>query len=290
MKMNPIHSCWNRAAKACLIATFAIGTLAISASAFAQDEKEDKADVPSPAKQISTLKSTLRDKVATLSEEYADATTEEAREDIVNSRRAFEKSQVDELLKITRQRKSTNRNVRDLVWFVSRTKGVARETIYNELVEQYSNSADLDDLAKALAKTGKPDEQVETWLKMLVEKSPKEKVKGAATYELVGYLEMVQTTLASTDPTDASDYLKGKTDEELTAEIDSLLKTCLDVYAETKYGRNKIGYLVETKLAQMSLQVGRVAPDIVGVDLDDVEFKLSDYRGKVVMIDFWGDW
>ena len=35
---------------------------------------------------------------------------------------------------------------------------------------------------------------------------------------------------------------------------------------------------------------GLVAPDIVGVDLDGVEFKLSDYAGKVVMLDFWGDW
>lgn len=39
-----------------------------------------------------------------------------------------------------------------------------------------------------------------------------------------------------------------------------------------------------------NLQVGMVAPDIVAADLDGVEFKLSDYRGKVVVIDFWGDW
>ena len=35
---------------------------------------------------------------------------------------------------------------------------------------------------------------------------------------------------------------------------------------------------------------GDVAPDIVGVDLDGVEFKLSDYKGKVIFLDFWGDW
>jgi hypothetical protein len=29
------------------------------------------------------------------------------------------------------------------------------------------------------------------------------------------------------------------------------------------------------------------APEIVGVDQDGKEFKLSDYRGKVVMLDFW---
>ncbi|MFN6145409.1 MAG: hypothetical protein ACK5AL_03515 [Planctomycetota bacterium] len=36
--------------------------------------------------------------------------------------------------------------------------------------------------------------------------------------------------------------------------------------------------------------VGVVAPDIEGTDLDGVAFKLSDYRGKVVFLDFWGDW
>ena len=32
------------------------------------------------------------------------------------------------------------------------------------------------------------------------------------------------------------------------------------------------------------------APEIADRDLDGVDFKLSDYRGKVVVIDFWGDW
>ncbi len=36
--------------------------------------------------------------------------------------------------------------------------------------------------------------------------------------------------------------------------------------------------------------VGEEAPDIEGNDLDGKSFKLSDYRGKVVLLDFWGDW
>jgi cytochrome oxidase Cu insertion factor (SCO1/SenC/PrrC family) len=33
--------------------------------------------------------------------------------------------------------------------------------------------------------------------------------------------------------------------------------------------------------------VGSVAPEIAAVDQDGKEFKLSDYRGKVVLLDFW---
>lgn len=39
-----------------------------------------------------------------------------------------------------------------------------------------------------------------------------------------------------------------------------------------------------------NLAIGKVAPDIEGEDLDGVSFKLSDYRGKVVVLDFWGNW
>lgn len=38
------------------------------------------------------------------------------------------------------------------------------------------------------------------------------------------------------------------------------------------------------------LGVGKVAPDITGKDLDDVEFKLSDSRGKVSVVVFTGEW
>jgi hypothetical protein len=36
--------------------------------------------------------------------------------------------------------------------------------------------------------------------------------------------------------------------------------------------------------------VGQVAPEIEGEDIDGRRFKLSDYRGKVVVLDFWGNW
>jgi peroxiredoxin len=36
--------------------------------------------------------------------------------------------------------------------------------------------------------------------------------------------------------------------------------------------------------------IGKLAPDIVGEDYDGVEFRLSDYRGKVVVLVFSGEW
>jgi thiol-disulfide isomerase/thioredoxin len=36
--------------------------------------------------------------------------------------------------------------------------------------------------------------------------------------------------------------------------------------------------------------IGKVAPEIIGKDYDGVEFKLSDYRGKVTVLYFTGQW
>jgi hypothetical protein len=36
--------------------------------------------------------------------------------------------------------------------------------------------------------------------------------------------------------------------------------------------------------------VGKESPDIEGQDLDGKSFKLSDYRGKVVLLDYWAHW
>lgn len=57
--------------------------------------------------------------------------------------------------------------------------------------------------------------------------------------------------------------------------------------ASDKYLKRQIDDAIEIR---EKLGVGNVAPDIEGTDLDGVAFKLSDYKGKVVFLDFWGHW
>ena len=38
------------------------------------------------------------------------------------------------------------------------------------------------------------------------------------------------------------------------------------------------------------LQIGMPCPDFESVDADGKAFKLSDYEGKVTVVDFWGFW
>lgn len=52
-----------------------------------------------------------------------------------------------------------------------------------------------------------------------------------------------------------------------------------------------IGSRAERALFRIQhLSVGRPAPEIAGQDIDGKAFRLSDYRGKVVLVDFWGHW
>ena len=36
--------------------------------------------------------------------------------------------------------------------------------------------------------------------------------------------------------------------------------------------------------------IGQTAPDIDGADVDGRRLRLSDYRGQVVVLHFWGHW
>jgi hypothetical protein len=58
-------------------------------------------------------------------------------------------------------------------------------------------------------------------------------------------------------------------------------------YPDTHAAAKAKGELFDLK---GNLAVGKAAPEIEGEDIGGVKFKLSDYRGKVVVLDFWGHW
>jgi len=67
----------------------------------------------------------------------------------------------------------------------------------------------------------------------------------------------------------------------------------VEKYGDVKIygGRMTAGKKAESDLFEArNLTIGKASPDIEGEDIDGVAFKLSDYRGKVILLDFWGDW
>ena len=92
-----------------------------------------------------------------------------------------------------------------------------------------------------------------------------------------------------------AESLKRAGGEKSVSEAVRLLQEVRREYADLPHPydqhRGTLGDAAE--LAQFEierLQPGRLAPDIIGVDVDGKHFGLSDYRGKVVVIVFCGDW
>ncbi len=95
------------------------------------------------------------------------------------------------------------------------------------------------------------------------------------------------STLAEqwTDDTDPARIAKGKQALERLGKDWPNLKDPGSRTGET------FGQTSQRKLEHLSKYgIGATAPEIEGEDIAGVKFKLSDYRGKVVLLDFWGNW
>lgn len=88
-----------------------------------------------------------------------------------------------------------------------------------------------------------------------------------------------------------ADHVARGADALRSAGLAALHRVVDDFYFADHRKAGYLGALADAELFELEhLQVGMVAPEIEGVDEDGVPFKLSDYRGKVVLIDFWGYW
>jgi peroxiredoxin len=92
--------------------------------------------------------------------------------------------------------------------------------------------------------------------------------------------------------------LKDADADKLAKEAEAVLEEAAAKYGDVYWWTNSstmknitIADLAAEELFGIrNLAIGKTALDIVGDDLDGKSFKLSDYRGKVVVLDFWGNW
>ena len=113
------------------------------------------------------------------------------------------------------------------------------------------------------------EEEAEKFLRAVESGSPHADVKARAI--LVRVDDKFQTA-----PVKSADYAMAKKEALRASEI-----------AEGPAIKREVRMLINAREKIVGQQV---ASDIVGVDLDGVAFKLSDYKGKIIMLDFWGNW
>src|SRR5262245_43015910 len=144
--------------------------------------------------------------------------------------------------------------------------------------------------------------ECETFLRTVLEKNPHRDVQGQACLRLAlflnGRLNRLDLLAGQPDLTrryegiygkDYLDALRGQDRGKAIAEVEAVFEQAAEKYGDVKlpFG-GTVSDNVKTELfAIRHLAVGKEAPDIEGADQDGVRFKLSDYRGKVVLLYFW---
>lgn len=141
------------------------------------------------------------------------------------------------------------------------------ETVIDLLMKEHVESSEIAPALPMLAYSQAPN--AEKFLRTLMEKNPSEQIKAQATY-----------TLGS--------LLKNRSAEGSNSkEAEELFERVVSTYAaEKELVKSAKGQLFEMR----NLAIGKVAPEIEGEDVNGKKFKLTEYRGRVVVLDFWGDW
>lgn len=159
-----------------------------------------------------------------------------------------------------------------LVWVSSNLRGREGDDANRKLFESYSSNPKIAPVVMMM-KYNRGTE-TEGLLRDLIKSNETDVLQAAARYAL-GSILIEQ--------------------DHQSEEAIGLLQSVVDDYpdAEISFGHRSMAIAPQAQgelTEATKLQVGMVAPDIEGADLDGVEFKLSDYRGKVVVLDFWGNW
>jgi len=168
------------------------------------------------------------------------------------------------------------------------------------LIYDHVVSPRMKEVCRLLADRYDDGEQL---LRQIMDRSPDHDTQGMACFSLASnVLEQSKIARAVQDEAKRKGYegwlgketterLHAADPNELQARAEKLFERVAADFGDVKSGTGTLQARAEASLFELHhLQIGMTAPDIEGKDLDGVAFKLSDYRGKVVVLDFWGNW
>jgi peroxiredoxin len=209
------------------------------------------------------------------------------------------KSATEPFLKLARENPDDPVAVDALHWVVTHTlftpmAGEAMDILARSHIQDLRLKPVIRDLDRLYGGVFEP---METFLRAVLEKSRQREVRGWACLALgrylatrkervlqmrymhLLYLEGARVPIVYTPPKETDEDL-GKMTEEAEALFTRVIEEFVDI--------DDIGSAARKDLfALLHLARGQIAPEIKGEDVDGKPFKLSDYRGKVVVLDFW---
>lgn len=249
--------------------------LAIVLLALPGAQGEEPKKEPTVKEKYDALVKDFTAKQTEIAAEYRKA--EEAdRPAILKRYRSLGKEWADKFIKLAEDNASDPAAADALSWVVSNAAGSeVYQKALDQLLSKFPDHASIERICATLARSDSPD--AEKALRKIMEKASKQNIKAAATLALAKSLA-TRTDSLGDKPAEA---------DKVAAEAEKQFAAAIALYKDNERQRSA----AEKDLkAIKTLRVGKEAPEIRAPDLDGKEFKLSDYRGKVVLLDFWGDW
>lgn len=163
---------------------------------------------------------------------------------------------------------------------IAATAKAARQKALAALEHDHFQKTELANVCRMLAQKPSPD--CDSMLRAALEKHTLREVRGLAGYALALSL--------SAQANRAQQQKKGNA-ADLANQAEQLLAKIANEYANVVHGRTTLGEAANLKLDEVRhLSVGKQAPEIEGEDMNGQRLKLSTFRGKVVVLDFWVNW
>jgi hypothetical protein len=145
--------------------------------------------------------------------------------------------------------------------------------------------------------------EYEKCLRTVLEKNPHRDVQAVACLSLAQFLNdrlrMLQLADDRPELAECYEIVFGKSylpelqrlgQANLAKRIETLFERAAEEYGDVKIRGGTVGARAKSELYEIRhLGVGKLAPDIEGKDQDGKQVKLSDYRGKVVLLYFWSE-
>jgi hypothetical protein len=209
---------------------------------------------------------------------YRAAKTDAERTTLLQTKRPDVDSYAVKMLKLAEDAPHDPVAVEALLWVAQSSQGPHADKALKGLIANYVRDPKIGSLCARLVYDNSP--QSETLLREVVAQNPSREAKGTACLALGQRLRM-QAERAGSD----------QQREHQMKEAEGFLERASKEFADVKYSRSTIGEFARTTLnALRNLGIGKTAPEIAGEDINGHPLKLSDFRGKVVVLDFWGDW
>jgi thiol-disulfide isomerase/thioredoxin len=270
----------------------------------AADEPKEK----TPADQYQALARKYEDAVKVYRKAAREATTQEELDKINAEQYPDPAKYGQRFLQLAEKYPDDPAAIDALTWVVQHPargqvgKESARARALDVLLKDYARSDRIGPVCMVLGFYDVPTD--EAFLRAVLEKNANHDVQGLATMALALKLknaaEMgkqvkdhpgLQKQYEKVFGADVLKELMARDPNKLATEMEQLFQRVVDKYADVKYVRGTVGNAAEAELFEIQkLAIGKPVPDIEASDADGKSYKLSDYRGKVVVLDFWATW